>query len=719
VNPHFLFRHAVPGGAGPHADRLVVFAAGRRFDMTRFAQSISAEISERLVPDELVVVARSSVASQIIHAAASREFGRLRQRLGNQAAVTVIGYDHAGIETQRTPLGEATAVSNAGLPEIWRRGGTEVFRRRGGFFESTTAFHFANPSGKHTNRFIRLSNILVSHAEIDFIAATCLHLVQPTAGRIYIDTPSLFSVVAAINDVRAAEANLDPITADSFRSYDGVAQHAFDYPEASVLISASSSGSLARVMVERGFAIDQISHVLFLGRNAEDARCAIDLGHDARDNPDGFEVDRVEHPSGQCRMCAANSQAVPLRGDQFDIAGPQPEPLLIKQGHRPPKLEAVMDIHVGSGLFQIGGADTAPCRLDAARLFASDEGGKRRDYVLDLNVPAAAAAVLVVDEASRPFAIEVATRVSGTTPVETLKEFELRIPADPEFVQPILVVQAVVGSGRQIVDLSRDLRRWPAAPIVYVAGFVTTESAAKVEALRANLEMTWNAARHRLVVVDQLALPAKGEANAWEAEAQLLDAAASGGGLTEPELVARRAALGALASGMRDDIFHRNAHGQPLGLNPGFVFWPDGLTKRPNVTQADVFATISSVLQRLRNGDDGKTGSWLRTAWFHSTVLDPENFGRYNDGVIQASLLRAARPSELDYRDNPAASREAARLIRRMIDDPGSPRGDAAREFALALATRRMRLQDEDAERLLAVSSGDGAVDELLRLAGV
>lgn len=280
MKPNFLFRYALSDGSGPHRDRLVVFSAGRRFDIARFIEAVSAEVNEKLTPDELLIVARGSVANEAIGASQGREFARLAQRLGDRTVITIIGYNHAGAEVVRKTVHGNQVGSTANLADVWRRGGTAIFRQRGGFFESTTAFHFVNPSGKHTDRFIRLSNILVSHAEIDFIASTNLHLIDHAAEHVYIDTPSLFTVIASINDFRATEGALEPLTADSFRSYDGVEQQAFEHPNATVLISASSSGSLARIVAKRGLADDRIAHVLFLGRNAADSRCAVDLGRD-------------------------------------------------------------------------------------------------------------------------------------------------------------------------------------------------------------------------------------------------------------------------------------------------------------------------------------------------------------------------------------------------------------------------------------------------------
>lgn len=701
---------------GHDVDRLIVFAAGRNFDQAKFEDEVVKEVTARLAPDELVILSRNTVADRVNEVAQRPSFRRIEARLGRQnPTVTVIGYDHEGTERQRKLLLGTGEPSNVVLTDIWRRGGTEIFRRRGGFVESTKAFHFANPSGKHTDRFIRLSNILVSHNEIEFIASASLALIDHDTEHFYIDTPALFALSAAINDVRFTEGSLPPISCDSFRSYDGIATQNFDHTNASVLISASSSGSLARLIGKRGFDDNRVAHILYLGPDATKARCAIDLGESQQSNPSGYPVNRVEHQSGFCKLCSDGSQPIALRGDQFDIAGPQPLPLLLKQSVTPPSLHSVIDIHAGQNVFNVGGRNLPPCRLEANNLFSSPAGKMRRDYILNLNVPGHAAAVITVDAASKQLAKEVAGRVACD--VEDLSAFEKRIPPDGNFGQPIVVVQTVVGSGRQITDISRDLRRWPSAPIVYIVGFAATESISKLKALRSNLEKTWNAANHRLVVIDQLVLPPKGESNAWEAEAKLIDRGIEIGAIKTPTILARRDKLAALADGFSTDIFLANTANKPLKLSTGFVFWPDGIPERPGISQADVFITISAILQSLRSGEDNKPSSALRSAWFYSTILSPENFGRFNDGVIQASLLRAARPSEIDYRDNPEQSREAKRLIAQIIQNPDKAKGDAAREFALALATKRLSLQHQHQVELLDIRTNDAVLNELLELA--
>ena len=94
-------------------------------------------------------------------------------------------------------------------------------------------------------------------------------------------------------------------------------------------------------------------------------------------------------------------------------------------------------------------------------------------------------------------------------------------------------------------------------------------------------------------------------------------------------------------------------------------------------------------------------GRALRANWFQQTRLDPANLGRFNDGVIQASLLRAARPTEIDYSANDTAGTEAGRVVRRIVGASSRPRGEAAGEILVALGSRRLRLRPEELEQVL------------------
>jgi hypothetical protein len=76
-------------------------------------------------------------------------------------------------------------------------------------------------------------------------------------------------------------------------------------------------------------------------------------------------------------------------------------------------------------------------------------------------------------------------------------------------------------------------------------------------------------------------------------------------------------------------------------------------------------------------------------------ALDPENFSRFNEGIIQAALLRSALPSELDYRSDTRASGYMAVILSRIASKFDSPQV-ATLEFIIALATKRMQLTEND-----------------------
>ncbi len=137
-----------------------------------------------------------------------------------------------------------------------------------------------------------------------------------------------------------------------------------------------------------------------------------------------------------------------------------------------------------------------------------------------------------------------------------------------------------------------------------------------------------------------------------------------------------------------------------LELRPGFAFWPEGLVG-DRATEADVFATVSTVLQTLRTAPASAQKDALRTGWFQQTLIHPEVFGRFNDGIIQASFLRAALPSELDYRSQPELSEALANLLGRIVAGAHLVRGEGAFEFLLALGCGRLRILDEHLELAL------------------
>ena len=696
--PIFLHRFDKPSANGL-VDTLVAFVGSGEFRMGYLASVISAQTDKGLAPDQLIVLARSDQAQGIRAAFADeRETKTVLARL-RRSSIALLTYDGGAKEVDREWLRDEGRTQHITLEEIYRQGATSIFRENGGFVEPNASYHFANPSGRHTDRFMRLSNILVRNVEIAFLAVAAMRHVPPKATQAYIDTPSLYAVTSAINEQwRSLSPLRPPLMADNFRSYEGIEKHEFeDFDNSVVLISASSSGGLASRLGALGFEAESIVHVLYLGPKNPNLKIAVDLCRDATENPLGYTDDRELYEAGECRMCDRGSKFVPLLGDQFDIRGPQPEPLVMRQPHAPKTLAPTMSRLSGSGTFGISTGDRQ-YQADAGALLAASGFLERLEFISRSYVPGSAEYCVIPDDASRSFAEMVITVGGAKSKIITRSELDGALAADTGSSAPVLVCAPVIGAGRVLLEVSRDLRQLRKyAPIVYIVGVSKPASEFRRETLRRNLIQSHHPAPHALHVVEEIVLPGPPTPNPWQEELRFL-------GDTRdiwPEeiravLAARHERLLIATQPLRDELFLPNATGHDLRLQPGFAFWP---TLYPN-SQADVFFTMSAILQHLRDAPEAKRLEVLRSNWLQQTLISPENFGRFNDGVIQSSILRGALAAELDYRDDAAISSDMGRIIRRIVEASSHPRGEAAAEFLLALATGRLRLRQADLDQI-------------------
>jgi hypothetical protein len=95
-----------------------------------------------------------------------------------------------------------------------------------------------------------------------------------------------------------------------------------------------------------------------------------------------------------------------------------------------------------------------------------------------------------------------------------------------------------------------------------------------------------------------------------------------------------------------------------------------------------LYTQVSAALQRAR---DGKLHNDIQLEEhlcfgnnpFSGTVIDPDTFCRYNDGVIQASILRAAESWELNYSRDLNLSNQMYGIFKSIIKSSALPKGEA------------------------------------------
>jgi hypothetical protein len=131
-----------------------------------------------------------------------------------------------------------------------------------------------------------------------------------------------------------------------------------------------------------------------------------------------------------------------------------------------------------------------------------------------------------------------------------------------------------------------------------------------------------------------------------------------------------------------------------------FYFWYALDDYRPGeILNATTYLAITAAMQFARDMEDAT--SQLRPNSYESVVLAPENFLRFNDNLLQAGLLRAAHPSELDYSASPHMSTLMKEFLVKVFARHEHAYGSASLEFAAALATGRLKLKRNDVKAVV------------------
>ncbi|MAT16626.1 MAG: hypothetical protein CMJ46_15305 [Planctomyces sp.] len=554
---------------------------------------------------------------------------------------------------------------------------------------------------------------MINGPEIEFIAACCLRFVPDQMSRIYCDTGAIHAIAYAMLRLLALFGeNGSQSIITSFGSYRQLKELRFTEATcALVLISASTSGELSKQLreVEPRFRPSQIVTIYYLGDDAEHENHVCNLLHDPERNVNGYKR-ILSYSADACPMCRAKSTAVPMTGDQFLPVGVNVYPLLIRASDAPSGLSSFLQPLVGKSLLRANYSDPQ-CGSTSEDLFIDLELAFANDYFLDVERWRNRFSTLVAhsvsldtqrivcldDPASRRLTervIEYCNSKGKSVPFITNSELQQNLSQYTQEGGATLVVASAFATGRQLLGVAQALRYAQiSGAINYAIGFVRPNDRDVLRDVRSHLTFGDNGPdEHGFHVLDQFFFPSRrpDKENSWQREVKLL----SDLEFSPPSVLVSRAAKIQQASssktrGLLNDLFMPSVGRKRLMLRPGFSFWDFGYDPR-GISQGDVYTTISLVLHALRHGgrEDRSLGQFDHVR----RVISPRCFERFNDGVIQASILRAAHPVELDYSISDSLSEEMHEVLRTLFNQRRTEVGEAAIEFLVALATGQLRL---------------------------
>jgi len=695
---------------------LVAFIADEEVLLSTLAGGIQDYIELNFVPERIFVLGFSFNVAQINAACRSTEFrDLLPPLLRSDDKLAVLSFDangvlrrHSSDETDLAPFEQAESIQKLGL--------FNIFDKRNGLLGSKDTFHYVKPSGAHCRSFLRTAQVLLNGSEIDFIACWILRYLKEDRSHIWCDTAGITSIAYAAARLRGLlSPGFRHPRISSFSSYGGLELAPLDAASV-VIISASTAGKLAKdIQASAGLSEEQVVTLYYLQGEAPSGIVLCDLTMGAPGLNLGYPVAPNYSPEA-CPDCKNNSYPVRMKGEHFQPQDTDVKKLLIVDKDLPDWLGSFSELCYGNNVIRAHHrrgrrGEIHEIFVDSYMLLSKvDKFNAKYNRVLIKSLPSSTRQIIHLGDKGSE---EMATAAKGLLCNSGNSGVSLVLASDlvksPETYTSAngcsVVVAGCVASGRSLTEIGQVLRAiQPNHGVVFLIGVSRMTEKKEAERLKSNLTyISGTSERFAYSELERIFVPdntATG-ASIWTKEVSLLqkiremffahETFPEGAVQTRIEWI--QAAEGRDQRGMLNQIFLPTMQGAHLQLRPNFAFmrFPyDG----GKVTQAEVFFIVSCILHELRNSTDPKR--WIRQEEFRRVILDPKTFDRLNDGIIQAALLRACLPTELDYRLDNLASTEMADFLVEIFETSANARGEAAPEFLLALALGQMHLLSRD-----------------------
>jgi hypothetical protein len=677
-------------------------------------KAVKADVENNLLPDCVYLLGPTSHKDDFLNLFCCDSFNEEFESFvgGSRDKLVALIYNSAGeIIDAKTEL----AIDKGLRDAMMSQGMLDIFKRRQGLITSSSSFHFSKPSGDHCCGFIRASNLLVAGEEVAFLAISLLDHFSSAPDRIYVDTSSISYLVSVAALMSGRYSGRLPLI-ESFESYTAL-KKSYDFVESAsslVIISATTSGGLAaEILKKNNFTPEQVVTLFYSRLQASqhgifNVACLVS------------ESIKSSAPE-DCSDCFKGSKVIKIVGDQFLPETPSHSQVVIKKVDFSPERGRFFKDFAAKNLLKW--RVTSDPRAEAKEHFYINveqylgdmpKGfSEKLHWSVKKHVSRDVEKVIALDDPGSISLMEEVKKIAGESGVSWLTMSQL----DEQGLKDsssVVVIAGAITSGRKLLDASRKLRCISEqSSILYLVGFSKIPSKDALEQLRKDLEL----GGRTLVVMNECRMPRVigSTRTSWDSEYDFLRKIGDDQLLQDPiELPGYlKARLEMLSQDEFDpnDLFLPSPSGEPLKLRDTFAFWSGLDIDYTKSTQADVYWTIQSILHDMRAKPDGGGLASL----YHSTVISPACFDRYNDGVIQACLLRAATSSELNYSISDDFSQKMMDFLISVIEGAGGAQGEGVLEFLMAMCLGHLRINNEHVRELLE-KAGSLEVSEDIKL---
>lgn len=620
-----------------------------------------------------------------------------------------------GADFQHHVLGKHPGTYKVDLKHLMSRGVHSLIEKNNAIHLAPSGHVFKHPSQRRNKVFIQAREIASGEAELYVVAyliALCHCKALEGSTKVFIDTMGIYAYVKCALALCDSKAEIV-----SFHSYDELEKINPPSEPYFCIVSASTSGSMAGKMANSVWDFQRIATIVDVtskGR-AGDVMVALDsMG--------------VAFPD----LKVSDGTLIEIIGENFSSKAKPPRPVVIGRPHTPPALAAFHE-YFGFSIHPFNTRvekKTKLLQLDATKVLAHDEFLKWLQAEIDWSFPLTVSHVIHADDqASKTLAgivvTRLRTRLATGSSITVIPYLELE-ENNCKDATGVVIVSTVARDGGVLREISRDLRSYIKADIPrhFLSPIGIPQTNESWNQLRMFLVRNSTPREYGFANWIQLPLGEDSNDNSWHRLIGICKAHSdhSISDLGLEHLPDTSNILGSLelAGKAASNAFQRfllSPRGNPLSLSEGFLFFGDKteIAKRYAVVEPSmVQLTMSAVLQNAREHKDHERR--LCPNGYESVVLAPECFLRFNEAILQACMLRACHPAELDYSSSPELSKVMKELLVKVFARWDKDFGDAALEFAAAIAVGSLRLAKRDMETLLgdALKQHAGKQSELL-----
>lgn len=676
---------------------------------------INVYFEDAVVPENCFIIIPNTIdlENSDLNKVKNRDLVKVEDRLTyfNKTQIQFITYNQNGHFENYYNQSDAKEI-NTLLNRIIDSTIIQLFNKNDVMMTFDSNYHFRTLSGKHTDKFIKISNLLVDKNGIDFLSICMLkHLNEKN---IYVDTSTIISLIqASIILKKELDPTYEVPNIQNFHSYEKIEDYmqSINASESLVIISTTTTATLIKDIKKINSKVQNILVLFYypVKDTEHDFSTLIKLKKEM-----GISTPPENYTSENCKFCQNGSIPVQLHSEQFILSIKEPTAVKLTIYHQPQYLNNFFQKYSAENILTFGGrknAERFDFTIDSTLLVNNIDFVEKLTYILKRHFTFSIKQIIYIDENSKHFAEkinEIIKQLGGNKiPINIKEDFFELTSHDKD--DSILIVAGSISSGYVLEEISRQLRdTHPHSSRFYMIGISKQFSKQTFDFMKGNIDKNHMFSQPHLVLeVDKILLPTKTIYSTWDKELLFLKNTFSEEfGSVENKLIEER--INWLEETKKNatssNIFWKDSKNNNLKLADGFAFWGfynSTHTKHQKTSEADVLYTFALVLQYAR-----VVKKDLEQMLYDPKIIAPENFARFNDGILQSSLLRLSTNHELDYSTTHEFSKTITHMIKNIVIKYNTKQGEAAMEFLIALCTKHLKLHAHDFSELIECFKG-------------